>query len=127
MYFPCQEMLPFLTMVDLKTKESANEESFRQHGSELLHVLCNKVEKDTTLWSSFCELLGAKVDEIDHLSLESIDTLFKELVCKLCHTRVQEFLDSFKQNAIAQTGSATLSGVNLRDYLLSHHVNLKSE
>ena len=57
----------------------------------------------------------------------SVDSAFKEFVQKLCHTRVQEFLDSFKQQSVAHKGFATLAGQNLKDLLFSHHVNLKGK
>jgi len=58
---------------------------------------------------------------------KSVDSVFKEFVRKLCHTRVQKFLDSFKQQSAAHKGLATFAGQNLQDSLLSHHVNLKSK
>jgi len=45
----------------------------------------------------------------------------------MCHIQVQEYLDSFKQREIASKGSGTLVGQNLRDALLSHHMNLKTK
>ena len=46
MYFPCEEMLPFLISADLKTKELTNDQSFQQHGSNLIHVASDNIEKD---------------------------------------------------------------------------------
>ena len=48
-------------------------------------------------------------------------------VRKLSNIRIEEFIDSFKQTAAAHKGMASLAGQNLRDSLLSHHVNLKSK
>ena len=64
MYFPCTEMLPFLISVDLKTNEKANEQSFKEHGSNLLKVAGDNIEKDGSLLSGFVELLVVKVPEI---------------------------------------------------------------
>ena len=47
-----------------------------------------------------------------------MDAVFKELVRKLSHTRIQEYLDSYKQRGVASKGSATLSGINLCDSLM---------
>ena len=57
----------------------------------------------------------------------SVGSVFKEFVQKLCHTRVQEFLDSFIQQSTAHKGFATLAGQNLKDLQFSHHVNLKGK
>ena len=127
MYFPCTEMLTFLVSVDLKTKEMANEQSFNEHGSNLLKVAGDNIEKDRCLLSEFVELLVIKVPEINYMSLESMQNVFKELLRKLCHIRIKELLDLFKQKAVAQKGSAILSGINFRDSLLSQHVDLKSK
>ena len=126
MYFPCKELLPLVKEVDVSSKECTNTESFKKHGSELLTFLSNKFVQNTELRSMYLAILQAKVPESAHMKDKSVDGVFKEFVRKLCHTRVQEFLDSFKQQNAAHKGSATLAGQNLRDSLLSHHVTLKS-
>jgi len=126
MYFPCPEMLPFLTAVDLSTQESANEASFKEHGAEMLHVVSDTLQKANHLKFLFVDLLVIKVPEFDDLSQISINNVYCELVRKLSNTRINEFIDSFKQRAAASKGMATLAGQNLRDSLLSHHVNLKT-
>ena len=67
-----------------------------------------------------------KIPEAMSLPFKQLNGIFAELVRKLSHTWVQEFLDSYKQSAAAKKGTASLSGLNLRDSLLGHHVNLKS-
>lgn len=57
---------------------------------------------------------------------KAVDTVYKEFARKLCNTRINEFLDTQKQLMATSTGKATLSGQNLRDTLLSLHVNLNS-
>ena len=127
MYFPCVELLPLIKEVDLATKEYTNGESFKKYGSELLTVISNKLVLDTKLLSLYETILREKIPEFSEMSDKSVDSVFKEFVRKLCHTRIQEFLDSFKQQSAAHKGLATLAGQNLRDSLLSHHVNLKSK
>ena len=61
MYFLCKEMLPFLIAVDLKIKEMANDQSFQQHGSNLVQVASDNIEKDNSLLFGFVELLVVKV------------------------------------------------------------------
>jgi len=38
-----------------------------------------------------------------------------EMVQKLCHTRMQEYLDSFQQKEAAHKSNASLAGQTLRD------------
>ena len=48
MYFPCKEILPFLIAIDLKTKEMANDQSFQQHGSNLIQAASDNIERDNS-------------------------------------------------------------------------------
>jgi len=97
MHFPCEEMLPFLISIDLKTKELTNDQIFQQHGLNLIHIARDNIEKDNLLLLGFIELLVIKVPEIHYMTIESMEAVFKELVRKLSHTRIQEYLDSYKQ------------------------------
>jgi hypothetical protein len=56
----------------------------------------------------------------------AVDNVYQELIRKLCNTRLNEFITTHKLNAARKEGSATLAGQNLRDSLLTHHTNLKS-
>ena len=126
MYFPCQELLPFLKTLDSRVKEITNYNNFTKEGCSLLSGSLEKVENDDgTLKKLFMEAVQVKLPELQDTSL--VYPVFRELVRKLTHTRVQEYLDSFKHKAIAEKGSASLSGQNLRDSLLSHHVALKTK
>ena len=126
MYFPCQELLPFLKALDLRVKEITNDSNFTKQGCSLLSGILEKVEDDDgTLRKLFMEAAQVKLPELQDIS--QVNLVFSELVRKLTHTRVEEYLNSFKNKAIAKKGSASLSGQNLRDSLLSHHVTLKTK
>jgi len=85
------------------------------------------LHSDPNLHSLFLIAAVAKVPRFENLSCAAVDMVFKEMVQKLSHTRIQEYLDSFKHKGAANKGSATLAGQNLRDSLLTHHINLKSK
>ena len=127
MYFPCPEILEFLKAVDTITKENVNEATFKEHGAELIQIATACVQSSAYLRSLFLSTLATKVPGLDDFSQSAINNVFTELVRKLSNTRIEEFIDSFKQNAAAHKGMASLAGQNLRDSLLSHHVNLKSK
>ena len=93
----------------------------------MLSRILEKVENDDgTLKKLYMEAAQVKLPELQGTSL--LYPVFRELLSqKLTHTRVQEYLDSFKHKAIAEKGSASLSGKNLRDSLLSHHITLKTK
>ena len=97
MNFPCLEMLPFLIAVDLSTQENANETSFKEHGAEMLHIVSDTLQKADHLKFLFVDLLVNKVPEFEDLSQASVNSVYCELVRKLSNTRINEFIDSFKQ------------------------------
>ena len=53
------------------------------------------------------------------------EVIYKDLTRKLCNIRLQEFISSQKQRFASAKGQAT-SGQNLRDTLLTMHINLQS-
>ena len=121
MYFPCPEILDFLKAVDTITKENVNEAAFKEHGTELIQIATACVQSSSNLRSLFLSTLATKVPGFDDLSQSAINSVYTELVRKLSNTRIEEFIDSFKQTAAAHKGMASLAGQNLRDSLLSHH------
>ena len=125
MYFPCKDLLPLIKEIDLCTKISINAKAFKKYGSQLLVVLSHKFVQNTKLQQLYRIVLQAKVPEFIQMNEIIVDSVFKEFVQKLWYTRIQEFLDSFKQQCVAHKRFAMLTGQNLRDSLLSHHVNLK--
>jgi len=127
MYFPCTELLSFLKAVDTATMKKVNDANFSQDGSDILTTVVESLHSDPNLHSLFLIAAVAKVPRFENLSCAAVDMVFKEMVQKLSHTRIQEYLDSFKHKGAANKGSATLAGQNLRDSLLTHHINLKSK
>jgi len=126
MYFPCSEMLPFLKAVDVKTKEHTTVTKLSELGTDFVKTTADAMDSNSELMTIFYATVLAKIPEAMSLPYKQLNGIFTELVRKLSHTRIQEFLDSYKQSAAAKKGTATLSGMNLRDSLLGHHVNLKS-
>lgn len=51
------------------------------------------------------------------------EAVFDEMLRKLVNTRIQEYLSSLKQKMAANKGQASTEGQNLRDQLLTHHIN----
>ena len=74
----------------------------------------------------FLSTLATKVPGFDDLSQSATNSVYTELVRKLNNTRIEEVIDSFKQT-VAALKEPSLAGQNMRDSLLSHHINLKSK
>ena len=65
MYYPCREMLQFLTAVDSNTKENVYKASFKEHGAELLHIVSSTLQQANHLKALFVDLLVIKIPEFD--------------------------------------------------------------
>ena len=96
-----------------------------QHGKNTVAVASEKIKTDKTLPQIFTNILQNKFESLDSMK-ESVDSVYREFTRKLYNTRLAEFIDCYRQKQAAEKGSATLSGQNLRDSLLSNHTNLKS-
>ena len=125
MYFPDREFLPYLKEVDTLVRENANEDMFQRYGQDLVTVTTTSIMHNKELRGRFNQCYLTKSKDADVQS-KAIDNVYKEFTRKLCNTRINEFLDSQRQMLAATKGKATLSGQNLRDSLLSQHINLKS-
>lgn len=88
------------------------------------------MEATQELREEFCAFITSRM-ESKGLSVSNFDdeiqSIYKELSSKLCHTRLGEFMDVAKQKAAAKEGKSTLAGQNLRDGLLTMHVQSKSK
>ena len=93
----------------------------------ILQVTHQELRRNVDLKSQFTAYFPARLPCFHFISSAAIETVYLELTRKLCNTRIQEFLDSTKQIESAKAGKGTLKGQNLRDNLLSQHVNLKSK
>lgn len=129
MYFPTEEFIGFLRAVDVCVKENANVKALERYGSKLVEITTQQVRANQELEVTFNSLISSKLaltgDNIEVYAME-LASVYAELTRKLCNTRIQEFLDSHHQISVAKQGSATTSGLNLRDNLLPMHTNLKS-
>ena len=96
MYFPCQELLPFLKAVDVKTKEHTNVSQFSEQGTEFVKSVADAMDNNTELMTMFYTTVLGKIPEAISLPYKWLNGIFTELVRKLSHTRIQEFLDSYK-------------------------------
>ena len=69
MYFPCQELLPFLKALDLRVKEITNDSNFTKQACSLLSGILEKVENDDgTLRKLFMKEAQVKLPELQDIS-----------------------------------------------------------
>jgi hypothetical protein len=123
MYFPDWEFLPYLKELDTRVRENANEDVFQRYGQDLVTVTTTLIMHNKELREQFNQCYLGKSKDGDVQS-EAVNNVYNEFTRKLCNTRLNEYLDSHRQMMVANKGKATLSGQNLRDSLLSQHINL---
>lgn len=126
MYFPDPTFIPFIKAVDDKVREIANNDGIKKHSRSIIEIVSKRVKEDATLKQQYMTTVQKKVDSLDGMDKGAIESVYDEFTRKLYNTRLSEFVDSYRQQKIAEKGSATLAGQNLRDSLLSQHTNLKS-
>lgn len=127
MYFPREELIPFLQEVDVTVKAVCNETGFKKYGTSLVQETTKFVCSGTKLKEKFSIVLKSCFESPECFKSSALDNVFNDFVSKLTNTRIQEFLDSFKASTAMKKGTASVSGQNLRDTLLTHHVNSKSK
>ena len=90
----------------------------------LLQVASHQLKSNQLLKPQFVSTLSKRVEGgLTGYEL-AVDRVYQEMVRKLCNTRLNEFITSHQQSVARKKGSATLSGQNLRDSLLTQHTNL---
>lgn len=128
MYFPSQNIIPFIKTVDELVWQVANNTGMKKHGKMIVEVASEHVKSDPNIKNQFEQALLLTLNFDTHEPIRNaVTVVYMEFLRKLCNTRIAEFIDCFRQMQAAQKGSATLSGQNLRDTLLSQHVNLRSQ
>ena len=93
MYFPDHLFLPFIKSVDQTVKSIANANGIKQHGKPIIEVSTQKVKSDPQLRKVFTDALATKFDSLNGLS-SAIDSVYVELLRKLCNACLGEFMDS---------------------------------
>ena len=130
MYFPAREFLDFIKSIDGIVTENANEVTFQKYGSQMIEVVAKQLEATQELQKQFQSLFSSRMASKSLCVTDFTDEIlliYKELSRKLCHTRLSEFMSVTQQVAAAKEGKATLAGQNLRDELLTLHVQKKTK
>ena len=91
-----------------------------------MKVVSEQVQHNQQLFKEFKTVINNKVEGSEYAD-KSNAAVYSEFSRKISNTRINEFLDTSRQKSASDKGKATLSGQNLRDTLLSQHVNLKSK
>ena len=127
MYFPRDEVMPFLQEADATVKTVCNEEGFHKYGKFLVQETFKFIHSETKLKEKLSTVVANCLESTECFKPSTLDNIFKDFVSKLANTRIREFLDSFKATTAMKKGTTSVSGQNLQDTLLTHHVNIKSK
>ena len=88
--------------MDSQVKKIVNQDNFTKEGSAVLGTISKTLRGNETLKSLFLQTAQQKLPEFDGASF--IDSVYNKLVRKLAHTRILEYLDSFKHKCKAEKG-----------------------
>ena len=77
------------------------------------------------MFASFVAAISKIARDVDETD-EALISVYREFSRKICNTRLNEFINVQKQLSVMKSGKASLSGQNLRDTLLTPHVNMKT-
>ena len=113
MYFPSEEVVPFLQEVDTTVKTVCNEKGFHKYGKSLVQETFKFIHSGTKLKEKFSTVVANCLESTEYFKPSTLDNIFKDFVSKLANTRIQEFLDSFKATTAIKKGAASVSGHNL--------------
>jgi len=108
-------------------KVVCNDNGVRKYGTSLVSETTKFVYRETKLEDKFCTVLTSCLGSTDCFKTSAVDDVFKDFLSKLTNTRIQEFLDCHKATSAIKKGTASVSRQNLRDTLLTQHVNSKSK
>ena len=73
MYFPCDELLPFLKALDATVKAVGNEREFRRQGQKLIQETVKLVNSKSQLKEQFKEILLKRLNAEDDDKIVSHD------------------------------------------------------
>lgn len=90
----------------------------------MTHVLASET---THLQSTFIQILEKKMTIENDIEKQAAFNVYDDMLRKLCNIRIQEFLSSLQQKMVSGKGQASLTGQNLRDQLLTQHLNVHSK
>ena len=76
-------------------------------------MVTEQVQRNELLRKVFDAFVYSKVDSAQSAD-KAIDSVYFEFCRKLCNTRVNEFLYTYRQKLAKDKGKATLTGQNLR-------------
>lgn len=108
MYFPDNALLPFVWSVDNCVRENANKEGFQRYGKNLVKVITEQVSHNQILFKEFQTFIEEKVTGVE-ITDRAVLSVYKEFSRKLSNTRINEFLDAYRQTAANEKGKVTLA------------------
>uniref|UniRef100_A0A1X7UNF3 Uncharacterized protein n=1 Tax=Amphimedon queenslandica TaxID=400682 RepID=A0A1X7UNF3_AMPQE len=108
LYSPHADFIPFFRDVDNLVKAVVSKNDFEENGDQIVKAAHDSIST-SCLKVAFSTLLKKRMlDKYETVSVAE-DSIYQELVRKLCHIRVKEFLSSTKQRIASAKGNASLA------------------
>ena len=98
-----------------------NEKGFHKYEKSLVQ------ETFKFIHSGISTVVANCLESTECFKPSTLDNIFNDFISKLANTRIQEFLDCVKATTAIKKGTASVSGQNLRDTLLTHQLIQKAK
>lgn len=123
-FFKKNIIIEFVSQADLRVRELINDKQFRKHKQNLLNVVHFIVYNDVQLREIFQMSVNncIRLTEEDCPCSVVIDKIFKDLLQKLCNTRVKEYFRGNQERELAVKGKVVDADQSLRDSLKTFSV-----
>ena len=87
MYFPREELIPFLQDVDATVRVVCNDNGFHKYGTSLVSEMTKFLYGETKLKDKFCTVLASCLGSTDYFYISGVDDVFKNFFSKV----IQEY------------------------------------
>ena len=116
-------MLPFFKLLLTMTNELINHNMLKKHGQEMIKVALEKILGSRDLDLSFSSCLDSIVCDVSDLheyDKSVMDRIRIEMMKKVFHSRVNEFMEAEKELDLESKGKVTDAYQSLRDILKTY-------
>ena len=122
--FPTPKLLMFMKLTDTHFKEYSTEEECNLFGSAITDIIKLKMKSNVNIKSELIEILKCHCPDTEDRLCEEMHAMWLE---KFCNAKIKNLLESMERLNIDKFQKITAKTQNLRDGLLSQHVQISDK
>ena len=123
--FPKCDFLEFLRSVDVEVRGFANDLNLAKYSANFIELCQNSVTKNVLLEEDFTFVLAVLLSDDELSNGTVLSGIYKELVCKLANTRINEYFNAKKERDLKCQGKVVEADEMLRPKLKSYAMACK--